>query len=186
MNLLHWNYFLALESDVERLARFVEFTSNNYETYSIEIAHLYLAAASEVDVVAKLLCSKMDPSTKATNMDQYRLVLRPFLPELENLLVCIPRYSLDIRPWSSWRTDENPNWWKSYNKVKHQRGEYLALANLENLLNAVAGLFLLVMYYYRGATDDNIIEPPPMFFKSPEQLASVYMIMDGGMALVFK
>lgn len=74
-SLLHWNYFLALESDVERLARFVEFTSNNFGTYSIEMAHLFLAAASEVDVVAKQLCSIMDAATNVANIEQYRRVL---------------------------------------------------------------------------------------------------------------
>ncbi len=74
-SLLHWNYFLALESDVERLARFVEFTSKNFEAYSIEMAHLFLAAASEVDVVAKQICSNMDASANADNIEQYRGVL---------------------------------------------------------------------------------------------------------------
>lgn len=45
-SILHWNYFLALELDVERLARFVEFTGSNFATYSIEMAHLFIAAAS--------------------------------------------------------------------------------------------------------------------------------------------
>ena len=33
----HWNYFLAMEEDLDRLSRFVEFTTNNYECYSIEL-----------------------------------------------------------------------------------------------------------------------------------------------------
>jgi len=53
---IHWNYFLALERDLEIVARYVEFTKPNFKTFSIELAHLLFAAASEVDVVAKLLC----------------------------------------------------------------------------------------------------------------------------------
>ena len=52
-SLSYWNYFLALEADLERLSRFVEFTSVNFQTYSLEMARLLLTGASEVDVVAK-------------------------------------------------------------------------------------------------------------------------------------
>ena len=185
-SLLHWNYFLALESDVERLARFVEFTSNNFGTYSIEMAHLFLAAASEVDVVAKQLCSIMDAAANVANIEQYRGVLRHCLPEMEASLVTIPRYGLELRPWSNWRDDETPDWWRDHNKVKHQRGEHFALANLENVLNAMAALFLLVLYYYRGVIDGRRIEPPPNLFTPPTDLASVCPTIGGRMALFFK
>lgn len=185
-SLLHWNYFLALESDVERLARFVEFTSNNFRTYSIEMVHLFLAAASEVDVIAKQLCFRMDEAANADNIEKYRKVLRRSLPEMESSIVTIPRYGLDLRPWSNWRDDETPNWWRAHNKVKHQRGEHFGLANLENVLNAMAGLFLLILHYYRSGLDSRRIEPPPNLFTPPVDLASVCMIMGGGMALIIK
>nr|VFJ75657.1 MAG: hypothetical protein BECKFM1743C_GA0114222_108651 [Candidatus Kentron sp. FM]VFJ75929.1 MAG: hypothetical protein BECKFM1743A_GA0114220_108881 [Candidatus Kentron sp. FM]VFK21500.1 MAG: hypothetical protein BECKFM1743B_GA0114221_107901 [Candidatus Kentron sp. FM] len=34
-SLLHWNYFLALEADIEHLSRYVEFSEENYCTHSI-------------------------------------------------------------------------------------------------------------------------------------------------------
>ena len=55
---LHWNYFIALERDLEVVSRYVEFCPQNFDVYSIEFAHLLFAAASEVDVVAKLLCQR--------------------------------------------------------------------------------------------------------------------------------
>ena len=54
----HWHYSVALSEDVERTARFVEPAADNFKTYSIEFARLYLATGSEIDVVAKLLCEK--------------------------------------------------------------------------------------------------------------------------------
>ena len=57
----HWNYFLALDRDAAVIARFVEFSTDNFGTYSIELARLLMAAASEVDVVAKLACVQIDP-----------------------------------------------------------------------------------------------------------------------------
>ena len=49
----HWNYFLAIERDLEPLSRYVEFNPKNFDCYSIEIARLLLAAAAEVDIVCK-------------------------------------------------------------------------------------------------------------------------------------
>ena len=42
---LHWNYFLALERDMEVVARYVGFAVPNFQVYSIELAHLLFAAA---------------------------------------------------------------------------------------------------------------------------------------------
>ena len=57
--LIHWNYFLAIESDLERLSRYVEFSKDNYKTYSLAMAHLLLSSASEVDVVLKGICKNI-------------------------------------------------------------------------------------------------------------------------------
>lgn len=59
--LLHWNYFLAVEEDLHRLSRFIEFSQDNFETYSIELSRILFAASAEVDVVAKQLCEQVRP-----------------------------------------------------------------------------------------------------------------------------
>jgi hypothetical protein len=51
----HWNYFLLLEEDVVRIARFVEPHQANFGSYSIELAKALLAIGAETDVVCKLL-----------------------------------------------------------------------------------------------------------------------------------
>jgi hypothetical protein len=185
-SLLHWNYFIALEYDTERLSRYVEFTTNNFRTYSIEIAHLLLAASSEVDVVARQLCQHLNSSLNADNIDDYRNTIRPLIPELENSIVSLPRHGLELIPWQNWQNDQNPNWWSDHNKVKHQRNAYFEKANLTNVLNAMAGLFLLILYFYRDEVQGGRIEPPPVLFMPPRDLASVAPTFDGPMALFFK
>ena len=83
--LLHRNYFLALESDLESLSRYVEFSVDNYETYSLEMAHLLLAAASKVDVVLKALCKKANPKRNPKRIDQYRKFVVPKFPRLHSM-----------------------------------------------------------------------------------------------------
>jgi hypothetical protein len=61
----------------------------------------------------------------------------------------IPRYNLSFKPWEDWQKQINPNWWTSYNNVKHQRDLHYNEATLETALNSVAGLFCGIMYYFR-------------------------------------
>ena len=64
-SLLHWNYFLAIESDLGKVSRYIEFTQENFGVYSIELAHLLLTSASEVDVVAKGICRFLEKGNRA-------------------------------------------------------------------------------------------------------------------------
>lgn len=185
-SLLHWSYFLALEADIEKLSRYVEFTAENFGAYSIEMAHILLAASSEVDVVAKQLCNLADPESNASNIEQYRNTLRKLVPELKNSVVTLPRYGLELTPWSNWQEGNTPNWWRSHNNVKHERDQHFSEANLKNVLNSMAGLFLMVLHYYRDIIEGKRIEPPPSVFTPPKELASVCPSIGGRMALFYQ
>ncbi len=145
---LHWNYFLALERDLEVVSRYVEFSPPNFQVFSIELAHLLFAAASEVDVVAKLLCERITPAAPRGNIDEYKSVLLPAFPDLPTTQVFIPRYGLLFAPWSNWAGPKNPDWWRSYNNVKHERDTYFNEATLKNALNALGALLLVTFHYY--------------------------------------
>jgi hypothetical protein len=68
----HWQYFVALESDLEHTARYVEIVPSNFKTYSIEFARILLSASSEVDVVCKLVCEGINRNKAYENIDHYR------------------------------------------------------------------------------------------------------------------
>jgi len=147
---IHWNYFIALERDVETVSRYIEFSEQNFDVYSIELAHLLFAAASEVDVIAKLLCERLQPKAKRNNINNYRSVLLSKLPDLPTIEVSIARYGLSFRPWDNWSdpSNDNPLWWQSYNDVKHQRDTHFNKATLKNALNGVGALLILVYHFY--------------------------------------
>jgi hypothetical protein len=63
--------------------------------------------------------------------------------------VLIPKYGIELTPWAKWENQKNPDWWKKYNNVKHERNAHFQDANLKNNLDSVAGLFCLVLYYYQ-------------------------------------
>jgi len=196
---LHWNYFLALERDLESVSRYIEFCADNLNTYSIELAHLLLSAASEVDTLAKCICTLLDPNAKAENINHYRGIIKasedsetyPFFIKgnqpvvadkhrhrLSELRVYVPRYNLECIPWESWATDKNPDWWHSYNKVKHERSRHFNKATLKNALEALSALLAMnyvhcrleiakpeVRYQYWGKNVTRRLQPGSTFLR---------------------
>lgn len=146
---IHWNYFIALEQDLMKLSRFIEFSEENFDVYSIELAHLLLAASSEVDVVLKALCNLIKPSKNHKNINDYKETVLTDISGLITDKCYISRHGLEFQPWSSWAGEENPGWWQSHNNVKHTRNTHFNEANLKNTLDALTALSLVVLYYYQ-------------------------------------
>jgi hypothetical protein len=148
---LHWNFFSAIEDDVQRLARFIEFDANNFQCYSLEVARILLAASSEVDIVCEQLCLQFDPASSANNINHYRDELVAAIPALPDFQVVIRRHSLTLMPWDEWHDSAHgvPLWWRAHNKVKHERHSHYYDANLKNALNSVAALFVILLYLYK-------------------------------------
>lgn len=165
--LLYWNYFLTLEADLEVLSRYVEFSKDNYATYSTEMVRILLAAGSEVDVVLKELCRKLEPTSRAENIEEYRRCVLRLQPEISSARVRLPRHATAIVPWENWRVDQTPDWWRSYNNVKHQRGENYREANLQQVIASVAGLFILLLFLYRKEAEDGDLAPISRLFLPP-------------------
>jgi len=184
-SLLHYNYFIALDADVENLSRFIEFNPDNFPAYSIEMAHLMLAAASEVDVVAKLICKKVNPESKAENIAQYKGVIKKAFPQLCEIKVLMPRYGLTLEPWINWKSNKKPEWWDYYNKVKHERNKYFKQANLKNTLNAVAGLFVTLLYFYKYEANNGMLIPTPRLFRLEEKYDAGINITGGELRLSY-
>ena len=153
-SLEHWNYFLSLEKDLESLSRYVEFCKSNFNCYSLEMARILLASASEVDVIAKQLCKMLDPNSSANNIHHYRNEIKMVYRKFPDFKVNIPRYGLTLTPWLNWKQNQGvPVWWSAYNKVKHHRHINFKEANLKNVLNAVAGLFVITLYLYKDRAE---------------------------------
>jgi len=165
---LHWRYFLLLEEDLMVLARYIEFTQDNYDSYSVELARILLSAGSEVDVVAKQVCQKVDPKTKAKNIGHYRQQLRPAFPQIEHMTLTMPRFGLELCPWSNWQKNRKPHWWGAYNSVKHDRHKKFSDANLKNVLNSVGGLLVLVLHLYQEMAEEGRLSPNPTLFRPTE------------------
>ena len=104
---VHWNYLLAIEGDLERLSRFIEFDERNFECFSIEISRILLASAAEVDVVCKQICKNLNPASKAWRIHQYQNEILSAFPAIPDFVVLLPRYGLSLKPWQNWSVTRN-------------------------------------------------------------------------------
>jgi hypothetical protein len=170
----HWNYFLAIERDLDVLSRYVEFDERNFQCFSIEIARIVLATAAEVDVVCKQICRATSSGSVANGINLYRNQIKAVVPDIPDFQVLVPRFGLTLKPWDEWRSETGvPLWWTGYNKIKHHRDSEYHQANLKNALNAVAGLFVMVLYLYKDKAQLGELLPSP-------QLLRVGAMHDGG------
>lgn len=168
---IHWNYFLALEQDLESLSRFVDFAGND-TTYSLELARLLLGASAEVDVVLKQLCQTLDPGTDAASLSAYQPAVTASYPDFRDFEVTVPRFGLSLHPWTDWEEAKAPVWWSDHNKVKHSRHEYFERATLKNALNAMAGLYISVLHLYsKAAEEGELLHYPRLFNVSDDHFA---------------
>lgn len=144
----YWEYYKQLEEQFISTKKYVAFSSYNKSTYSLEYLELLQAACSEIDVIAKVICKKLDSNfkTKEANMKTWYYGLQDKL-DLENTVINCDAFDSEyneIKPWDkchyeiSSTTDENgrihknyklgkrnstPKWWTAYNKAKHGRTE---------------------------------------------------------------
>lgn len=167
----HWNYLLAIERDLDELSRYVEFDKKNFDCFSIEIARILLASGAEVDVVCKRICRAVNAKSRAANINQYRSKIKPAFPAIPNFGVLLPRFGLRLTPWDEWNKENGvPLWWTAYNRIKHQRDTEFERANLKNALNAVAGLFVMVLYLYKDSAEAGGLVPSPQLLRVPDRV----------------
>ena len=142
----HLNYYLAIEEDVLGIARYVELAQDNFPTYSLEIARLLMGATQELDVVLKQLCAESGDTSSSEQ--GYRTFLSTKYPAWLTLNVEMPTYDLSFQPFVQWTTAQTAPWWSANNRVKHHRHTHFASASVENMLNAVAALFIANVYLH--------------------------------------
>ncbi|MEK9135666.1 MAG: hypothetical protein AAB393_00980 [Bacteroidota bacterium] len=166
----HWNYLLAIERDLDELSRYVEFDEKNFDCFSIEIARILLASGAEVDVVCKQICRVIDAQSAAESIHRYRSLIKRGFPGISQFVVLLPRFGLRLKPWDEWnKANGVPFWWTAYNKIKHNRDSEYRRANLKNALNAVAGLFVMVLYLYRDKAQSGELLPSSQLLRVTEE-----------------
>jgi hypothetical protein len=161
----HWQHFLSLEKDFFDSIEFVEIDPANNSTFSVVYTKLFLATCSEIDVVSKLVCKKINETSTARNIHHYRAEITAQYPNIYAVECLMPRYGLVFKPWSQWSNDTNPSWWQEHNDVKHQRDRYSQRANQKNVMESLSGLFCMLLYLYQSELYSGELLPSPMLWE---------------------
>lgn len=165
----YWQYYLSFEEDIDRLFRYIEPSEHNFPVYSVELTRLYLAICSEIDVLLKAYCKLINASSNPSRIDEYAKVVLSSNKGLCSETVKFQRIGLLMTPFSDWEPGSAPVWWKKHNGVKHNRGVNFKDANLGNVLDSLAALYLLNLYYYNERKSIDLDKLG--FFESLEQTA---------------
>ena len=125
-------------------------------------------------MVAKLLCKKVNPQSTADNIGVYRQEIMTAFPQVAQFEVEARRFELTMHPWEEWANGQSPFWWRAYTDVKHQRDTQFRQANLKNMLNAVAGLFVACLFLYKELAELPGLTPTPeMLGAAPKHLTGI-------------
>ena len=72
----HWVFFQTIDEDLHAYSRYLEFHQKNFSAFSINLARLYLAICSEVDVLARVICERDGALKKRRpNIEDYRKII---------------------------------------------------------------------------------------------------------------
>ena len=138
-------YYL-LENDLLRIFDFIEPANNNLTVYSHQLYQLLLRACTEVETNAKAILTA-NGYTKSGNMAMPDYSKIESACRLSEYVVTLPVLSGTKNRWQpflNWRSSQPLEWYQAYNSVKHNRFENFQSANLGNVLDAVAAVFILL------------------------------------------
>lgn len=169
-----WEYYLVLENDFLETERYVSFelgenlfcdsnescNTENSKVYSDEYVKQYQAICSEIDVVMKQICKEIHNNDNVKSIPEYAKLILNDCPEIVLQKVKV-KHKFELQPFKIWKIKDetsdykSPNWWTDYNDVKHHRLENYKKGNLKNVINALAGLYILELYFVRKIGNTN-------------------------------
>ena len=142
-----WNYYLSIERDLANTSQYVE-PHGQENVYSLEFAKLLILACTEVESMFKVLCKEIIGDSVSANMSSYKETILGKYPRIVEATVSVSRLGASIKPFASWNTGKLA-WWGAYQQVKHDRGSCFEQATYRNAVEAVAALYILLLYLFK-------------------------------------
>jgi hypothetical protein len=134
--------FTVIQKDLLELFDYVEPADRNKDCYSFRIHELLMRTCIEVEANCKAILEANNyPKKDNLNIKDYKKLDATHGLSKYEVKFPIWRGNNNVRcPFSSW----SPSWYQAYNAAKHDRHAEFEQANFENLLQAVAGLLVLL------------------------------------------
>lgn len=156
--------FSVIQQDILSLFEFIEPADINSATYSFRIHSLLMRTCIELEANFKAILKEniYNPVFKGglksgTPRPDNTWTIKDFeivnkTHHLDDYKVELPFWDgigKDRRPFESWKTGQSLQWYRAYNECKHNRLLNFSKANLDNLINAYCGLFVLLSAQFR-------------------------------------
>jgi hypothetical protein len=141
----YWESLKILCKDLESSYRYVQPDIIHFPVYSLRYYELLLRACTEFESLCSEKVKEYGLIKKKGNLtikDYYLLEARLNLSKYAVGFYFDP--ILFVSPLANWGKDHKLTWYQDYNTVKHNRVAEFHKANFENVLNAVAALFILI------------------------------------------
>lgn len=151
----YWRYYRMLEDKFLATVNYVEIDPVNFGCFSNEYALLLQSIGAELDNVFKVYCG-FNP-TERKNITDYANNILSGYPAIVNDEIRVANTDVKVVPFQEWTTTaaaQSLQWWQAFDKVKHNRYGNYQEANLENVLNALAALYILELKMFTRATKE--------------------------------
>jgi len=135
-----------LTSRLREIFRFVEPAQGNKAAFGHELRALLLLACTEFEQICKAVLRANGTDGSAT-ADYVKLRPAMRLDEWEVALTSSTSYG-SIRPFAGWQlpnASQTIRWYAAYNATKHDRGSAFHEACLENVISAVAAVYVMMV-----------------------------------------
>lgn len=138
-----------LYSELEDACTVAEPEAAQMNVYGHKLRHLLISACTEVESAWRsvYIANSSDPAARLTTRDYVKLADPMKLREWK---VFFNRVSpaMELTPFEAWdanRPTESLPWYDAYNATKHNREEHLDRAQLGHVVNALAGLHVMLL-----------------------------------------
>jgi hypothetical protein len=136
--------YLDLESRLHDILTLVPYLPANRQTVMPRLAGIVVDAGTLVDSICRAITPRGTHKKKDANIVDFASDLEAYvrLSKLSTLFYVHPPEMLT--PFASWGLKGQPDWWKAYNELKHERLSKFDRSTLDNAVKATCAVHQLV------------------------------------------
>lgn len=160
-----WFFYIDIEEEFLEISKTIPIDSINSKTFSYKYSRLLRTICSEIDTTLKRFMEFYNYPYAHGNIIEYESFIEDKLDDFKSSTVTLYKSAHNyetLKPFANWTSGKAPEWWTLNNKLKHGRDEVddegiekFKYANQETILNALAGLFIILMYFYEEILKNN-------------------------------
>lgn len=178
----YWPVYKNLEEEALELTKYIQFTDDQLNVYSMHIADLLVRSAVEIEALSKELYWENGGTKQFDNNGKERDLFfdTDCIAHLDDIwsicskkvIVSSTKFYFEkeenriLIPLRKARKRSGVKWNKAYQAVKHDRKNSLKHGNIINLINALGALYILNIYYMNKQIDLGVSNNPGQSFDS--------------------